>query len=154
MRAVHRPRGHVGAPEDVHDLRAGGLLRFFEEQTRPPARRRRRTSHRPLGGAGGGLDVVLRRREARDGKPVILAVDDDPGGLERVERELRKRYEADYGVVCEGSAEAGLEKLRGLAAAGEDVAVVLASQRMSEMTGVEFLTRAHQIFPTEPSGWP
>src|SRR5215207_6941146 len=54
----------------------------------------------------------------------------------------------DYGVVCEGSAEAGLEMLRDLQAAGEDVAVVLASQRMSEMTGVEFLTRAHQVFPT------
>jgi thioredoxin reductase (NADPH) len=78
-------------------------------------------------------------RESPAFRPVILAVDDDPGGLERVERELRKRYEADYGVVCEGSAEARLEKLRDLAAAGEDVAVVLASQRMSEMTGVEFL---------------
>jgi thioredoxin reductase (NADPH) len=87
-------------------------------------------------------------RESPAFRPVILAVDDDPGGLERVERELRKRYEADYGVVCEGSAEARLEKLRDLAAAGEDVAVVLASQRMSEMTGVEFLTRAHQVFPT------
>jgi thioredoxin reductase (NADPH) len=91
---------------------------------------------------------VTGARESRAFRPVILAVDDDPGGLERVEHELRKRYEADYGVVCEGSAEAGLEKLRDLAAAGEDVAVVLASQRMSEMTGVEFLTRAHQVFPT------
>jgi thioredoxin reductase (NADPH) len=79
---------------------------------------------------------------------VIVAVDDDPGGLERVERELRKRYEADYCVDCEGSAESGLEKLRDLAAAGEDVAVVLASQLMSEISGVEFLTRAHQVFPT------
>jgi thioredoxin reductase (NADPH) len=91
---------------------------------------------------------VTGARESQAFRPVILAIDDDPGGLERVERELRKRYEADYGVVCEGSAEAGLEMLRDFQAAGEDVAVVLASQRMSEMTGVEFLTRAHQVFPT------
>lgn len=70
-------------------------------------------------------------------RPVILAVDDDPGGLERVERELRKRYEADYAVVCEGSAEAGLEKLWDLKSAGEEVAVVLASQRIVAGVGGE-----------------
>ena len=86
-------------------------------------------------------------REPRLFRPVILAVDDDPGGLERVESELRKRYEADYGVVCEGSAEAGLERLREIAAAGEEVAVVLAPRQMAGMSGVEFLTRARQIFP-------
>jgi thioredoxin reductase (NADPH) len=95
-----------------------------------------------------GGDPVTGAREPRAFRPVILAVDDDPGGLERVERELRKRYEADYGVVCEGSAEVGLGKVRDLAAAGEEVAVVLACQLMSEMTGVEFLTRAHRVFPT------
>jgi thioredoxin reductase (NADPH) len=95
-----------------------------------------------------GGDPLTGAREPHAFRPVILAVDDDPGGLERIERELRKRYEADYGVACEGSAEAGLEKLRDLAAAGEEVAVVLASQLMSEMAGVEFLTRAHRVFPT------
>jgi hypothetical protein len=39
---------------------------------------------------------------------VILAVDDDPEGLERTERELRKRYKADYGVVGEAPAGTGL----------------------------------------------
>jgi CheY-like chemotaxis protein len=52
---------------------------------------------------------------------VILAVDDEHKDLELVERELRKRYEADYRVVCEGSAEAGLERLQHLKASGQDV---------------------------------
>jgi thioredoxin reductase (NADPH) len=91
---------------------------------------------------------VSRARQPRAFRPVILAVDDDPGGLERIERELRKRYAADYEIACEGSAEAGLERLRDLRTSGEEVAVVLASQLMSEMTGVDFLTRANQVFPT------
>jgi thioredoxin reductase (NADPH) len=95
---------------------------------------------------------VSRARQPRAFRPVILAVDDDPGGLERIERELRKRYAADYEIACEGSAEAGLERLRDLRTSGEEVAVVLASQLMSEMTGVDFLTRANQVFPT-PGGW-
>jgi hypothetical protein len=48
--------------------------------------------------------------EAHAFRPVILAVDDDPGGLERTEGELRKRYEADYGVVG-GGGEGRLERL-------------------------------------------
>ena len=45
-------------------------------------------------------------------RPVILAVDGDPGDLKVIERELRSRYDADYRVVCEQSAEAGLRRLR------------------------------------------
>ena len=85
--------------------------------------------------------------EPRTFRPTILAVDDS-AALQRVERELRKRYEADYRVVCEATPEAGLEKLRGYQSAGEEVAIVLAAQWMAGTTGVEFLVRAHQIFPT------
>ena len=80
-------------------------------------------------------------------RPIMFAVDDEPEGLNRVERELNKRYGADYRVVCKGSAESGLRQLRDLKVAGEDVAVVLADQRMPGMSGIEFLSRAHQIYP-------
>jgi thioredoxin reductase (NADPH) len=77
---------------------------------------------------------------------VILAVDDEPEDLQRVEHELRKRYEGDYRVVCEGSPEAALQKVQDLKAVGEDVAVVLADQRMPEMSGIDFLGRVRDIY--------
>lgn len=49
--------------------------------------------------------------EPKTFRPVILAVDDEPRELERVETELRKRYAEDYRVVGEGSAEAASGKL-------------------------------------------
>ena len=84
--------------------------------------------------------------EAHTFRPVILAVDDEPEDLQRVEHELRKRYEGDYRVVCEGSPEAALQKVQDLKAVGEDVAVVLADQRMPEMSGIDFLARVRDIY--------
>jgi thioredoxin reductase (NADPH) len=77
---------------------------------------------------------------------VILAVDQDVDALGRVERELRARYEADYRVVCERSAEDALGKLRGLDAE-EDVAGVIAALRLEGMSGVEFLSRVREVHP-------
>jgi thioredoxin reductase (NADPH) len=90
---------------------------------------------------------VTDQHEQHAFRPTILAVDDSEA-LRRIEDELRKRYEADYRVVCEDSPEAALEKLRGYKKVGEEVAVVLAAQWMSGTTGVAFLVRAHQLFPT------
>ena len=78
---------------------------------------------------------------------VIVAVDDDPSDLERIEHELRKRYEADYRVVCERSGKAALKLLEDLKAAGKHVATVIASQRMQRMSGVEFLARVREVYP-------
>jgi hypothetical protein len=39
-------------------------------------------------------------------RPTLLAVDDEPEELVSLERELEKRYGADYRAVCEDSAEA------------------------------------------------
>ena len=78
---------------------------------------------------------------------VLLAVDDDPNALDRIEHELRQRYGSYYRVACEDSPEAGMRTLRELRAAGEDVAVVLADQWMPGMTGVEFLTHTRQLYP-------
>jgi hypothetical protein len=55
---------------------------------------------------------------SRAGLPVILVACDDPGDVRRIERELRTRYEADYRVVFEGSAGAGLKALQHLGEAG------------------------------------
>ncbi len=79
-------------------------------------------------------------------RPVILAVDGEKD-LGLVGRELRKRYEADYDVVCEGSKEAGRERLQRLKASGHDVAVVLAGFRKPGTSGVDFLVRVRDFFP-------
>jgi thioredoxin reductase (NADPH) len=78
---------------------------------------------------------------------VLLAVDDDPNALGRIEHELRQRYGSYYRVACEDSPEAGMRTLQELRAAGEDVAVVLVDQWMPGMTGVEFLTHTRQLYP-------
>jgi thioredoxin reductase (NADPH) len=79
---------------------------------------------------------------------VILAVDDESEDLGRLEHELRKRYEADYRVVCEASAEAGLQKLRELKVAEANLAIVIAAQRMPRIKGVEFLARVREAYPS------
>ena len=80
-------------------------------------------------------------------EPVLLAVDDDPDTLGRIEHELRQRYGSYYRVACEGSPEAGMRTLQDLRAADEEVAVVLADQWMPGMTGVEFLTHTRPLYP-------
>ncbi len=80
-------------------------------------------------------------------KPVILAVDDDRVVLSAVERDLRRRYGKDYRVIGAGSGEAALDALRQLSLRSEIVALFVVDQRMPQMTGVEFLTEAIQIFP-------
>jgi thioredoxin reductase (NADPH) len=86
--------------------------------------------------------------ETRTPKPVLLAVDDDAHACAKIARELSDRYGKGYRVVCEASAEAGIEELQRCKADGEDVALVLAAQWMAEMSGPEFLERARLIFPT------
>ena len=80
-------------------------------------------------------------------EPVLLAVDDDPDTLGRIEHELRQRYGSYYRVACEDSPEAGMRTLQDLRAAEKEVAVVLADQWMPGMTGVEFLTHTRPLYP-------
>ncbi|MBA3474205.1 MAG: hypothetical protein H0T57_13430 [Rubrobacter sp.] len=83
-------------------------------------------------------------------QPVLLAVDDDPRTRDAIGRELHKRYGDDYRIVCEGSAEAGMKRLRELKAVGEEVAVLLAYRWMTGTTAVEFLAHARQLYPALP----
>ena len=86
--------------------------------------------------------------ESQTPKPVLLVVDDDAGALANIESELRDRYGSRYRIVCHSSGEAGMSALEKLRAAGENVAIVLADQWMTGMTGTELLARAHQLHPT------
>ena len=81
------------------------------------------------------------------GKPVILAVDDDPEVLASVQRDLREKYAADYRIVGVSSGRQALETLNELMATGDQAALLVVDQRMPEMTGVEFLEAARRLAP-------
>jgi thioredoxin reductase (NADPH) len=80
-------------------------------------------------------------------KPILLTVDDDPGVSRAVARDLRRHYGATYRVVRTESGPEALETLRELKLRGDVVAVLLADHRMPEMTGLEFLEEAMDLFP-------
>jgi thioredoxin reductase (NADPH) len=82
-----------------------------------------------------------------DRKPILLTVDDDPGVSRAVARDLRRQYGEDYRVVRTESGPQALDTLRELKLRGDRVAVMLADHRMPEMTGVEFLEEAMDLFP-------
>src|SRR3712207_4765569 len=81
-------------------------------------------------------------------KPIIFAVDAGVESFRRIEYGLRRRYGAEYQVMCESSAMWGMKRLRDLKAAGEEVALVLADQWMPDISGIDFLASASQLFPT------
>ena len=84
--------------------------------------------------------------------PVLVAVDEDAGALRDVERELRDRYARHYRVMCMRSPREVLARLEELAAEGEQVALVLAGQRLSGMTGGELLDQARHLHPHAKRG--
>ncbi|MFE9654413.1 FAD-dependent oxidoreductase [Micromonospora sp. NPDC006431] len=79
--------------------------------------------------------------------PAILTVDDDPAVSRAVARDIRRRYGDRYRVVRADSAETALEALRELKLRGEQVAVLIADYRMPQLTGIEFLEAAMDLFP-------
>jgi len=79
--------------------------------------------------------------------PIILAVDDELDALRDLERDLGKRYDADYQVLASESPERGLELLTAAQRDRTEVAVVIACQRMQAMSGIDFLVRAHELHP-------
>jgi len=85
-------------------------------------------------------------------RPVLVVVDDEDASLQALARELESRYGAHYRVVSGSSAEAALARLAELKAAGADVPLVLADQRMPGMGGTQLLARVRDIFPTARRG--
>src|SRR5664279_637708 len=82
----------------------------------------------------------------------IMTVDDDPGVSRAVARDLRRRYGNDYRIVRAESGEQALAALRELKLRGAVVAVMIADYRMPEMTGIEFLEQAMDLYPSSRRG--
>src|SRR5436853_3580143 len=80
-------------------------------------------------------------------RPVLLAVDDDPEVLRAVDRDLRRRYADRYRVVRAESGASAIDALRRFEERGDPIALVVADQRMPEMTGVELLQQTMKLVP-------
>src|SRR5215212_759475 len=94
-----------------------------------------------------GGSVGRRMVTETERKPILLTVDDDPGVSRAVARDLRRQYGDVYRVVRTESGPQALQTLRELKLRGDLVAVMLADHRMPEMTGLEFLEEAMDLFP-------
>jgi len=80
-------------------------------------------------------------------RPVILAVDDEPAVLAAVARDLRRGFGQRYRIMRSGSGAEALELLGQIRKRGEQVALLVADQRMPGMAGTDYLVRARVIVP-------
>lgn len=81
-------------------------------------------------------------------RPAIVVVDDEPTVLDAVGRDLRRGFGEHYRIVRAASGEDGLGVLRELGRRGEQVALLVADQRMPGLSGTDYLVRAREIVPT------
>jgi thioredoxin reductase (NADPH) len=90
--------------------------------------------------------------DQRDGReeqrrPAIVAVDDEPAVLAAVARDLRRGFGERYRVMRAGSGAEGLDLLRQVRARGEQVAMLVADQRMPGLSGTDYLVQAREVVP-------
>src|ERR1700739_1800617 len=79
--------------------------------------------------------------------PFILTVDAAPAAPRAVARDLRRHYGERYRIVRAESGQDALETLNELKLRGDTVAVFVADYRMPQMSGIEFLEEAMDIYP-------
>ena len=80
-------------------------------------------------------------------KPVLMVVDDNPGGLATADGTLRRRYGHDYLIISEATPGTALGRLRDLRAAGHPVAVVMAAAAVAEAPAADFFAQTRSIQP-------
>src|SRR3954464_11993711 len=81
-------------------------------------------------------------------RPAIVVVDDEPAVLAAVARDLRRGFGERYRIVRAGSGEEALEAGAELIRRGEQVALLVADQRMPGLSGTDYLVRAREIVPS------
>jgi len=99
----------------------------------------------PVGGAIGVNEGHV------DDRPVILAVDPDPGAVAQITAHL-DRYADDYRIECGTSLDEALEKLERMREAGDRVAVVLAGRGEGELQAEDLLERVNRLHPHAKRG--
>lgn len=84
--------------------------------------------------------------------PAIVAVDEDVAALDRVHKELSRRFGMDYRIASGTSHAAARAELQRMQAAGEDVAVVLAAQAVDGAGCDELLATVRALYPRARRG--
>jgi thioredoxin reductase (NADPH) len=74
-----------------------------------------------------------------DALPVILTVDDETEVLRAVQRDLRSRYSSDYRIIGATGGREAIDAINELSTRGGALALVLADQRMPQVSGVDVL---------------
>jgi thioredoxin reductase (NADPH) len=100
-----------------------------------------------MGADEGILNAEMTNPAAGPRKPVMLTVDDDPAVSRAVARDLRRKYGEEHRIVRAESGHDALESLKQLKLRGETVATLIADYRMPQMTGIEFLEQAMDLYP-------
>jgi thioredoxin reductase (NADPH) len=77
----------------------------------------------------------------------ILVVDHDGASLEILQRDIARRYGADYEVLSSRSPEEAVRSLSDLASEGRTIALVIAYQWMPDMTGIHLLSHCRDHHP-------
>jgi thioredoxin reductase (NADPH) len=91
--------------------------------------------------------TVETEPEARRRRPAIVVVDDEPAVLAAVARDLRRRFGEGYRIVRANSGDEALEAVKELVQRGEQVALLVADQRMPGLSGTEYLVQARRLVP-------
>jgi thioredoxin reductase (NADPH) len=84
---------------------------------------------------------------ASERRPAILAVDDEPAVLAAVARDLRRGFGERFRILRAGSGAEALGVLGELRTRGDQVAMLIADQRMPGMPGTEYLVKARMVVP-------
>jgi thioredoxin reductase (NADPH) len=80
-------------------------------------------------------------------RPAIVAVDDEPAVLAAVARDLRRGFGERYRILRAGSGPEALDLLGEVRRRGDQVALLIADQRMPGMAGTDYLIEARKIVP-------
>src|SRR3954467_3773004 len=89
-------------------------------------------------------DATTTEREPR---PAILGVDDEPAVLAAVARDLRRGFGERYRILRATSGAEALDTLREMRTRGDQVALLIADQRMPGMPGTDYLVEARKLVP-------
>jgi thioredoxin reductase (NADPH) len=84
---------------------------------------------------------------ATERRPAIVAVDDEPAVLAAVARDLRRGFGERYRILRATSGAEALDILAEVRRRGDQVAMLIADQRMPGMPGTDYLVQARTIAP-------